>query len=83
MPGVLVAAAQPLAVPLGIFGREDLRSDAPFLVPLVAPRRQQSDVETERVGLGNDPIHVGEVLLVRVASDRCRGAASGRRRSAP
>ena len=63
--GVLVASAQPLAVGLGVVGREDLGADAPFLVPLVAPRRQHADVEAQRVGALDDPVDVREVRLVR------------------
>ena len=48
---ILVARAQPLAVGRGIRGGEDLLSDAPFLVPLVAPRRQHTDVQPERAAL--------------------------------
>ncbi len=61
---ILVAPAQPLAVPRGRLGSEDLRPDAPLLVPLVAPGWKESHVETERIGFRDDPIHVREVPLI-------------------
>ncbi len=61
---VLVARAEPAAVGLRVRGREDLRSDAPFLVPLVAPRGQQADVEAQAVGRAHDPVDVREIRLV-------------------
>ena len=61
---VLVARAEPAPVGLRVCGREDLRSDAPFLVPLVAPRGQQADVEAEAVGGAHDPVDVREIRLV-------------------
>ena len=41
-------------------------ANAPFLVPLVAPRRQQAGVQSKCVGLRNDPVDVREVRFVRL-----------------
>ena len=65
MPAVLVAPAQPLAVDGRVLGGEDLGPVAPLLVPLVAPGRQEADVEPERVGLLDDEVDVVPVVVRR------------------
>ncbi len=61
-----VALAQELAVDRGILRREHLRAGSPLQRPhLVAPRRQQTDVQPKLRGPVHDPIHMLEVALGR------------------
>src|SRR5690349_16280935 len=60
-----IAAAQPLAISRCVLRREDLRTGAAPLVPLVAPRRQEADVDAQRIRFADDPVHMFEVLVVR------------------
>src|SRR5690606_4893564 len=69
--GIAIASAEPQAVGFGRRGSEDLRPDAPFLVPFVAPGRQQADHEAPGVGFGDDVVDVVPVV-VRGAVDDAR-----------
>lgn len=48
---ILVPPADVFAKDAHVLGREDLGPDAPLLVPLVAPGREQTDVQAQRRGV--------------------------------
>ena len=62
-PAVPVAPPEPLPVDGRVRGGEDLGALAPLLVPLVAPRGQEADVEAERVGLLDHEVDVIPVVV--------------------
>ena len=62
-PVVPVAPPEPLPVDGRVRRGEDLRAPAPLLVPLVAPRGQEADVEAERVGLLDHEVDVVPVVV--------------------
>src|SRR6185369_12366427 len=58
----LVACAEPTAVDSRVGRREDLWSNAPRILPhLVAPRRQEADVESKLRGAIEDEVDVLEI----------------------
>src|SRR5262245_54967319 len=63
---ILVAAADPFAVNASILRRENLGAFAPFFVHLVAPSRQQSDVDAESGCASYDKVHVSEIFIARL-----------------
>src|ERR1043166_535277 len=70
-PRASVPASEPLAIARRIFRRKYLRTDAPALIPLIAPSRQQADVQAEGIGSGYHPVGVLEVLLVGLSGIVC------------
>src|SRR4051812_5952602 len=73
--GVFIATPEPRAVNLRVRRRENLRSDAAPLVPLVAPRREEAHVHAECVCLRHDPVDMAEIILVGpgriITNERC------------
>ena len=67
--GISVPIAEPLAVHLGILRREDLRTGAPFLVPLVTPGRQKADHDAQRIRFLHDVVNVIPVVVLRTYVD--------------
>jgi len=63
---VAVTLPQPFAVHTRVRRREDLGPHAPLPVPLVAPGREHADIEAHGIGALHDPVHVREVVLVRL-----------------
>src|SRR5687768_4676936 len=60
---IAVTSAEPSSIGLGVLGRENLRADAPLLVPLVAPRRQETDEHPQPLCLVHDVINVIPVVV--------------------
>jgi hypothetical protein len=67
--GVLIPLPEPAAEDLGILRREDLRTDTPLLVPLVAPGREKADIHAERFRLVHDVIDMIPVIVIRAVLD--------------
>src|SRR5688572_22810556 len=62
---VLVSLTQKLPVGAGILSRKDAALPD-RLEPLVSPRRQHADIQVQLLGTIHDPVHVLEVLIVRL-----------------
>src|SRR5687767_12816917 len=60
---IAVATAEPSSIGLGVLGSENLRTDTPLLVPLVAPRRQETDKHPQPLCFVHDVINVIPVIV--------------------